>query len=294
MFPPNVNMLLWEMCDMDRSMRLISTSWRATLPPLPPIPQCIKLLADVGSHPCPLPSAWTHVDRIEICVPAVLNLSKKKHSHRAHVAAALQDILKDVVQIKSMSIYMPSCVVSTQCVSSLLHRVINRCNVRSLEIQACSVRFDGGLEDVLSVVTSGRGGGYLHFLSNMCPRVVTNYKNLRQIHIHIIHDEQGIIFNNLLRAGGQALRHLEVLDIQWISSMSVFDNTTFANLPRLSDLRIRFGYTWDLDRLPHGRRVVIEVPKHCESVDVGCNDRNIHVGLDFVIVKIDLLNSRAV
>ena len=117
MFPPNVIVLLWELCGADRSMRLVSKDWRDRLP-APAMPACIRLVA-AGHWPwkCRLPAAWKRVDRVELCVCASFTLAKKRHGHRARLTAALRDVMRDVSDVRSMLVYAPGCVVSTNLFS---------------------------------------------------------------------------------------------------------------------------------------------------------------------------------
>ena len=193
--------------------------------------------------------------------------------------AALRDVMHAVSDVRSMLVYAPGCVVSTQCVSTLLRHLLGGDNqtrkqkavVRSVEIDALQVCFDGGLEKVLTSAASGMHFDRVNF-DRMLPRVMTNYERLRYIRTCIVFDEQGIAFNRLLRGGGRALRSLEVLDLRWCCSMSVFDDTTFTNLRRLADLHVRFDFFSDeyyCDRRRSvGREVVVEVPAHLATADV--------------------------
>jgi hypothetical protein len=206
------------------------------------------------------------VDRVELCVPAASPLEKKKRGFRARLGEALGDVLRDVACVRSMRVHAPGSVVSTQCVSTLLRHLDTK--IESVEIDASGVSFDGGLETTLTSAASGRRFG----ARSMLPGTMKNYTRLRDVRICIHHDEQGHALNNLLcnACGGHALRHLEVLDLRWDCSVSVFDGTTFANLPRLADLNVRFGYDWDLRRLSDGHQVVVKVPDHPLRVQVRC------------------------
>jgi hypothetical protein len=268
MFPPNVVVLLWELCGADRSLRLVSRDWRDRLPVPPAKPECVRLVAG-GPWKCPLPVAWSRVDRVELSVPAA-QLAKKKHGFRARLAAALRDVLRDVACVQSMRVHAPGSVVSTQCVSTLLRRA--SLTVQSVEIDALGVSFDRGLETTLTSTASGISYGCCCTVaSGMHPGTMSHYSRLRDVRICIQLNEEGRAFNQLLSTGRASLRHLEALDIRWNCNMAVFDEgTTFANLPRLADLRVCFGYDWDIRRLSDGHQVVVKVPNHPVQVQVSC------------------------